>query len=186
MAKYLLKGLILICLSMSLIFKLSYFNPSDGNSYSMSNIIFSNKSWNMRHIILEFAETPTQENIDISIIEYDYSLSLNVFKGTKIPAVNFSDQATETFTKAHGEGTDSDMDMKNSLCSILDTSTQTRMNNEISDVDGMHHFSRMLDTSTQTLVHNEVSDSDKNFRDLEFLSATRTLTESSEVLDNDK
>ncbi len=45
----------------------------------------------MKHIILEFAETPKQENIDMSIIEYDYSLNLNVFKGTKIPAVTFAD-----------------------------------------------------------------------------------------------
>lgn len=140
----------------------------------------------MGHIILEFAEVPAQENIDFSIVEYDYRLNLNVFKGTKIAAVNFVDQATETFTKAHGEGTDSDMDMKNNLVSLVGTSTQTRMNNEVSDVDGMHHLTGMLATSTQTLVNNEVSDSDKNFRDLEFLSATRTLTESSEALDSDK
>ena len=115
----------------------------------------------MKHLILEFAEKPSNENIDLSNIEYDHDLNLNVLKGTKTPAINFSDQATETFTKVTGEAADTDRHLKKGLSLSMDTSTETR-------------------------THNEVSDSDKNFRDLYYLSATRTLTESSEALDSDK
>ncbi len=57
----------------------------------------------MKHLLLQFAETPTGENIDTSIVEYDHQLNLNVVKGTTIPAVTFSDQETQTFTKANGD-----------------------------------------------------------------------------------
>ena len=139
-----------------------------------------------KHILLQFAETPEHDFIDTSIVEYDYILNLNVFKGTKTAAVNYADQQTETFTKTSGEGSDSDNDLKYNLSSLLDTSTQTRTHNEDSDSDARISFSNLMDTSTLTFVNSEISDSDKNIRDIEFLSATRTLTETSEVLDNDR
>ncbi len=135
----------------------------------------------MRHILLEFAEVPKQDAIDMSMVEYDNELNLNVFKNTKIPAVTFADQQTETFTKTQGEGSDSDRDMKYNISSLLDTSTQTRTHNEVSDSDSKYNLSSLLDTSTLTFVNNEVSDSDKNLRDMGFLSSTRTLTETSEA-----
>lgn len=140
----------------------------------------------MKHILLQFAEIPEREDIHLSVVEYDHELNLNVIRGSKTPAITFTDQATETFTKVQGEGADSDRDIKYNISSLLETSTQTRVSNEGSDSDPMYHIGSMLDTSTHTLVHAEVSDSDKNFRDIEFLSATRTLTESSEALDSDK
>lgn len=140
-----------------------------------------------KHLILEFAEIPEQENIDFNIIEYDEKLNLNVVKGTKIPAVTFSHQDTQTFSKGGNEGTDSDTDLQNNISMMLETSTQTRRINEETDSDPTYSkLTTMLDTTTQTFVHTEVSDSDKNFHDLQFLSDTRTLTESSEALDSDK
>jgi len=138
----------------------------------------------MKHLLLQYAESPNQENIDLSAIEYNPTLNLNVFKGTNIPAVNFSEQATETFTKTTGEGVDSDRNLK--LKTLMDTSTQTRVQNEASDSDANGRCEKLLDTSTQTFIKTEASDSDKNFSDMEYLSATQTLTETGETLDSDK
>lgn len=132
----------------------------------------------MQYLLLKFAETPQKENIDLSIVEYDNELNLNVIKGTKIPAITFMDQATETFTKTAGEGADSDRDLNCTIAAMADTSTQTKVSNESSDSDTRQSLIQLLDTSTQTFVRSEVSDSDKNFKDLEYLAATRTLTES--------
>jgi hypothetical protein len=115
----------------------------------------------MKHMILEFAELPANQEIDFSEIEYNSNLNLNVFKGTSIPAVNFADQATETFTKTAGEGADSDRDLN-------------------------HNFKNLAVTSTQTHAHNETSDNDRGFQNLVFLSATQTLTETTEPTDSDK
>ncbi len=136
----------------------------------------------MKHLLLHHAETPTQENVDFSIIEYHPLLNLNVLRGTDTPAVNFCDQATETFTKAGGEGVDSDNNFK----ALLDTSTQTRVSNEDSDSDANWRLKNLLDTGTVTLVKSEATDSDKSYSDLEYLSETRTLTESGEALDSDR
>jgi hypothetical protein len=140
----------------------------------------------MNHIILQFAETPDQEVLDLSMVEYDRDLNLNVIKGTKIPAVTFADLATSTATKTSGEGVDSDKDFRSNISQMMGTSTQTRVRNESSDNDPSKTLMTMLDTSTKTFTKTEESDSDKNLRDLAYLSATRTLTESSETLDNDK
>jgi hypothetical protein len=142
----------------------------------------------MQYLLLQFAEIPDGEDIDTSMICYDYDLNLNVIKGTNIPAVTFSDQATETFTKTYGEAQDSDKDLQyHHLHSLLDTATATRTQMEGTDRDKEHNnLATLLDTSTQTFVHSEVSDSDKNFKDLSFLSATRTLTETVESVDSDK
>jgi hypothetical protein len=140
----------------------------------------------MKHIILEFAETPRQEDIDFSVIEYSHELNLNVFKGTKIPAVNFADQATQTDTKAYGDVTDSDRDLSHDTRLMAGTSTQTRVHSEVSDSDDRSQAAAMLDTSTQTFVHNETSDNDRELRDLVFLSATQTITERIEATDSDK
>jgi hypothetical protein len=115
----------------------------------------------MKNFLLTFAESPRLENIDTSITEYDYGLNLNVIKGTKIAAVNFSQQATETFTKAHGEDNDSDKDIANKL-------------------------SLATSTTTETKAQGEASDSDREFRDLEYLSATRTSSITTEETDSDK
>jgi hypothetical protein len=142
----------------------------------------------MRHLLLQFAENPTGENIDLSIVAYDHNLNLNVVKGTTIPAVTFSDQETQTFTKANGEGLDSDSSLRyQQITSLTETTTSTRANIESADSDPHNHIlSTLLDTSTSTFVHSETSESDKNFKDLAFLSATQTLTETVETADSDK
>jgi hypothetical protein len=113
------------------------------------------------YFLLEFAEMPTGDPVDASLIEYDKELNLSVIKGTKTPALHAVQQATETFTKSSGEGTDSDRDTRKIL-------------------------SPMMITSTQTHAHQETSDSDKDKQRLSSLVATRTLTESSEAADSDK
>lgn len=140
----------------------------------------------MKHILLEFAETPAQDNIDTSCVEYDHQLNLNVVKGTKIPAVNYAEESTQTMTKSIGEGSDCDKDIYHDVSLLTGTSTQTRMSNETSDNDPRKQHSALFDTSTLTLVNTEVSDSDKNFRDVSYLSDTRTLTESTEASDSDR
>ena len=115
----------------------------------------------MSYFLLEFTETPTADPIDSSLIEYDKELNLSVIKGTRTPALQAAQQATETFTKTSGEGTDSDRDARNLLSAMIATSTQTR-------------------------VQQEASDSDQDRQHLLSLVATRTLTESSETTDSDK
>lgn len=113
-------------------------------------------------LLLEFVETVTQEDVDMSIVEYNYDLNLNVIKGTSMPAVKQVNLGTETFTKATGEGSDSDRDLSRNLTILMATSTQTRQM-----IEGI--------------------DSDKRARDLQCLMATRTLTEvRSESSDSDR
>ncbi len=139
----------------------------------------------MKHLILQFAETPNQENIDLSMVEYDPQLQLTVIKGTKTPAVNFDEQATNTLTKTVGEGADADRDTRHNVRVMLATSTQTRVHNESADSDPRRKLSSLLDTSSDTFTRT-ASDGDKDLRDISYLAATCTLTESSETLDSDK
>lgn len=115
----------------------------------------------MSYFLLQFAECSENEHIDTSIVEYDETQHLNVIKGTNVPAVNYINLATETFTKTTGEGADSDRDVYQNLSLLMATETHTRM-------------------------HQEATDSDQGFRNLQYLVDTRTLTESSEALDSDK
>jgi hypothetical protein len=124
----------------------------------------------MKHLLLQFAETPTGENIDTSIVEYDPELNLNVVKGTKTPAVIYSDQETQTFTKAGGEPTDTDAHLRyQHINALTETTTATRTHSEATDSDPRHHsISYLLETSTSTFIHAETSDSDKHLKDLAF------------------
>jgi|GEM_PF-630952 len=141
----------------------------------------------MKHIILQFTESPEQPDISMDLVEYDKLLNLNVVKGTKIPAVTYTEQATDTFTKTYTEGSDSDRDLQNELEDLMATTTATRTYSEALDSDPrMHSIQSLTDTSTQTFVNVEQSDSDKGFKDLAYLSETRTLTEANEALDSDK
>lgn len=105
------------------------------NSFCLDRIckLYTESTPSMQHLLLQFAETPHQENLDLSIVEYDNDLNLNVIKGTKIPAVTLIDQATDTFTKTTGEGTDSGRDLNSAITIVLDTSTQTRLSSEGAD-----------------------------------------------------
>jgi len=142
----------------------------------------------MSYFILEFAEAATGEPVDSSLIEYDKELNLSVIKGTKTPALQIAQQATETFTKTSGEGSDSDRDSRQDISILMGTSTQTRVSQEASDSDRdqRQDLRILMGTSTQTYVKQEVSDSDKDNAHLSALVATRTLTETAETADSDK
>lgn len=151
-------------------------------------VTLQTKYCSMSYFILEFAEAATGEPVDCPQIEYDKELNLSVIKGTKTPALKAVQQATETFTKTQGEGTDSDRDAHHLLSVMMATQTQTRVSQEATDSDRdiCQNLRTLMGTSTQTYVKQEVSDSDKDRQHLSSLVATRTLTESSEVADSDK
>jgi hypothetical protein len=112
----------------------------------------------MKPFIFNFKETPTGENMDHTTIEYDDKLNLSVIKKTRQPAIDVLDMATETFTKAQGESSDTDKSYMNKL----------------------------MDTATKTFSGGEESDSDKETSELLNLVDTTTITESSESTDQDK
>jgi hypothetical protein len=115
-----------------------------------------------QNLLLHFAEMPesTSEHEE-GTLEYSNDLNLTIVKGSNIPAVAFIDQATETFTKANGEGSDSDAELSKKL--------------EI-----------MMGTSTNTYNTKERSDSDRDVKSIQELMATQTLTERIEATDSDK
>lgn len=112
----------------------------------------------MRPLALQFKETPTNENLDFSLIEYDEQLNLSVNKKTRQPAIDSLEMDTETFTKADRESSDSDHDAINML----------------------------LDTETRTYTEREESDSDCDRISIQALMDTTTITESREDVDQDK
>lgn len=86
----------------------------------------------MRPLIFEFAEQPSSESMDFSIIEYDNNLNLSIVKSNGLPAIECLDMETETFTKTQYESSDSDRD---SLRFLMDTETRTFTQQESSDSD---------------------------------------------------
>lgn len=112
----------------------------------------------MNPLAFQFKETPSSENLDYSLIEYDEQLNLSVNKMTRQPAIDTLTMDTETFTKARGESSDSD-------------------NNG---------FGILMDTETRTYTKTEESDSDNNIRSIQILMDTTTITESREAVDQDK
>jgi hypothetical protein len=113
------------------------------------------------NFILQFAERPREDTIDAGLVEYNERLNLNVIKGTETPAVMFAEDATETFTKADTEASDSDHDR--------------------------HNAGQWLsDTETNTFNTTEGSDSDRGVRGLFALIATETFTEAVEATDRDR
>jgi hypothetical protein len=114
----------------------------------------------MRPLILEFAEMPDAVDHDWSKIHYSSELNLSVLAGTSLPAIDAVNSATETFTKADSEGSDSDKDVLN-----LET---------------------LMATTTDTRSTKEPTDSDSDIRSLQGMMATKTITESLESSDSDK
>jgi len=112
----------------------------------------------MKPLAFQFKETPTSENIDYSLIEYDEQLNLSINKKTGQPAIETLTMDTETFTKAIGESSDSDRD-SNSI---------------------------LMDTETRTYTRTEDADSDRDRQSMQALMDTTTITESREDSDQDK
>jgi hypothetical protein len=87
----------------------------------------------MKLFALQFKESPTIENSDYSLIEYDSVQNLSVNRITRQPAIDSLKLDTETFTKTQGE--DSDSDNNNRIAMLLDTETRTFTRTEGSDSD---------------------------------------------------
>jgi hypothetical protein len=120
-----------------------------------------NKIYMRGNFILQFAEQPKDGAIDSGLVEYSERLNLNVIKGSEIPAVMFAEDATETFTKADTEGSDSDHDRYQRVDNLSDTETNTFHATEGSDSDrGVKGLFALLDTETITEAV-EATDSDK-------------------------
>lgn len=143
----------------------------------------------MKPLILEFAETPTMQNLDFSLIEYSRKQNLSVLKGTETAAIAFVNMETETVTLVSQEPTDSDNNFKNQAKYLLDTTTETKVLQEASDSDfnRRHQARNLLDTTTGTRVSQESSDNDNDRRlQMKYLLDTRTDTfTQQEASDND-
>jgi len=112
----------------------------------------------MKPLILQFEELPTDKSHDYSLIEYSDVLNLSIDKKTGIPAIESASMETETFTKAGGEGADSDRDGFNPM---MITETGTYANTESSDSDrDIASIYSLLETQTATRDYMESSDSD--------------------------
>jgi hypothetical protein len=112
----------------------------------------------MKPLILEYTEKSTSENFDFSKIEYSEKLNLNVDKKSGIPAIEYLNLSTETFTKTFNETSDSDVENINLMMGTL-TKTYTEM--EATDDDASFcAIKSMMETTTLTLVATEGSDND--------------------------
>ncbi|MCZ2483909.1 hypothetical protein G9H64_13155 [Aquirufa nivalisilvae] len=115
----------------------------------------------MRPLILHFAETHDEKNIDFSIIEYSSRKNLSVIKNTEIPAISYVNMDTQTNTKTINESSDSDINNHFKLLEILGTSTQTLNSTETSDADYLNNSLKLF-MSTKTLTESrETTDSDR-------------------------
>ena len=112
----------------------------------------------MNPITFQFKESPNQENLDYSLIEYDNQLNLSIDKKTKQPAIDFLTMDTETVTRANRENTDSD---NNGVRMLMDTSTFTKAALDITDTDRDRLLIQaLMDTATLT-ESREDTDQDK-------------------------
>ena len=136
----------------------------------------------MKPLILEFQELPTGKSHDYSMIEYNDELNLNIDRNTGLPAIDSLSMETETFTKADGEGADTD---RNGFNSLLITETGTKDDGEDSDSD-KNGFDAMMVTETGTYASLEGSDSDRDIASVHSLLETQTQTRDyMEVSDSD-
>lgn len=112
----------------------------------------------MKPLILQFEELPNDKSHDYSLIEYSEVFNLSINKKTGAPAIETASLETETFTKAGGEGSDSDRD---GFDPMMITQTGTYANTESSDSDqDITSILSLLETQTATREYMESSDSD--------------------------
>lgn len=115
----------------------------------------------MKPLILKFAESNCEADLDYSLIEYSKTQNLSVIAGTNVPAISQVALGTQTHTRVSGEGADSDF-------------------------DSHHRLNSLLATNTKTLSNSETTDSDFDFERLATLMDTRTLTKTTESSDSDR
>lgn len=119
----------------------------------------------MKPLILEFKECLYGEDNDFSSIEYSNILNLSVDKNTQIPAIQYLNLETETFTKTKNETSDSD---KNALNFLMHTETGTFTYSEVSDSDrDVTNLKNIIDNTTTI---TESSDQDKPHNDINYYS----------------
>jgi len=112
----------------------------------------------MKPLILEYTEKSINENFDFSKIEYSPKLNLNIDKKTGLPAIDYLNLSTETFTKTFNETSDKDVENINLMMGTL-TKTFTEM--EGTDDDANYcAIKSMMETTTLTLVATEATDND--------------------------
>jgi len=143
----------------------------------------------MRPFVYQFLEKPINiPEKNSQLIEYSRVLNLSVLKGTNHPAIQLPLLGTNTFTKADGEGSDSDINHSSKIAyDQLTTHTFTRQQLESGDSDFNETINRvraLTDTNTLTLVDREGSDSDA--QRLFLMLSTQTFTEAREDTDSDK
>lgn len=112
----------------------------------------------MNPFIFLFRESPKESGQDLSLLRYDPLKNLTVDSSTGKPAISVLNMATETFTKADGEVSDTDRSGE-----ILSMGTQTRTfaDAEGGDSDQDNNVIRMLmGTGTETKTFLESSDRD--------------------------
>lgn len=113
----------------------------------------------MNPFIFQFKESPKSVLLDDTLVEYDASRNLSIYKKTGQPAIESMAMGTDTFTKSQGEATDAD---PTGLKFALDTETMTFVNNESSDSDKeKQSLLMLLHTSTMTRSVKESSDHDR-------------------------
>lgn len=115
----------------------------------------------MKPLAFSFLQTPSVSDVDLSLIEYDDQLNLNVDKATRQPAVEYVKEGTETFTR-QTETADSD---NNTIQTLLGTETCTKVQGESSD-DDFSGIKMLMETETVTFVDAEASDSDVDTKNL--------------------
>jgi hypothetical protein len=112
----------------------------------------------MKPITFHFLEKPTEEGFDDSKICYDEELNLSVDRKTGLPAFDILSMDTATGTKEYEEVSDSDDSINTPY---MDTATRTNTQMESTDTDAnIHRLIQLMDTSTATRINDEVVDSD--------------------------
>lgn len=86
----------------------------------------------MNPLILQYTEKSNADNFDFSKIEYNSKLNLTVDRKTGLPAIDYLNMSTETFTKTHNESSDCDSE---NLGLMMGTLTHTSYELESSDDD---------------------------------------------------
>jgi hypothetical protein len=112
----------------------------------------------MNPFIFLFRESPRESGQDLSLLRYDPVKNLTIDPSTGKPAISVLNMATETFTKADGEMSDTD---RSGEIVAMGTQTQTFADAEGGDSDQDTTVIRMLmGTSTETRTFLESSDQD--------------------------
>ncbi|OCB69853.1 hypothetical protein [Flavobacterium glycines] len=112
----------------------------------------------MNPLILQYSEKSNADNFDFSKIEYSSKLNLTVDRKTGLPAIDYLNMSTETFTKTHNESSDCDSE---NMGLMMGTLTHTSYELESSDDDSsFNSIKQMMGTNSFTFISQEATDND--------------------------